>query len=150
MCSWLVNVPFFIFFNLRKMNKPQKKHKIVGNVLAIIFIVFVFQFCSSLLEGTPEAEEEVLLDMAVIASENYVRPLLLSPSTAEFARIKDRSIKLDEETYVVSSYVDSQNGFGAMIRTEWKSEIRFLGGDKYEDSSWRLELLEVAGEQVYP
>ena len=66
-------------------------------------------------------------------SEDIIKKILKSPSTAEFpggilTPFEDWSFSKNGTTYTVSSYVDSQNGFGAMIRSqftityEWKDE----------------------------
>ena len=66
-------------------------------------------------------------------SEDIIKKILKSPSTAEFpggflTPFEDWSFSKNGTTYTVSSYVDSQNGFGAMIRSqftityEWQDE----------------------------
>lgn len=66
-------------------------------------------------------------------SEETIKKILKSPSTAKFAGgfltpYEDWSFSKNGTTYTVSSYVDSQNGFGAMIRSqftityEWNDE----------------------------
>ena len=66
-------------------------------------------------------------------SEETIRKILKSPSTAKFAGgfltpYEDWSFSKNGTTYTVSSYVDSQNGFGAMPRKqftityEWNDE----------------------------
>ena len=48
-------------------------------------------------------------------------PRLKAPATAHFASITDSSIAYTPtgDAYLVESYVDSQNGFGAQIRTSF-------------------------------
>lgn len=64
-------------------------------------------------------------------AEEHVKAVLKAPSTAKFpgsflSPFEDWSISKDGNKFTVSSYVDSQNGFGAMIRSdftityEWK------------------------------
>lgn len=64
-------------------------------------------------------------------AEENVKEILKAPSTAKFpgsflSPFKDWNISKDGNKFTVSSYVDSQNGFGAMIRSdftityEWK------------------------------
>lgn len=66
-------------------------------------------------------------------AEDNIKKILKSPSTAEFpggflSPFEDWSFSKNGTSYTVSSYVDSQNGFGAMIRSqftityEWKDE----------------------------
>ena len=66
-------------------------------------------------------------------AETHIKNILKSPSSAEFpggflTPFEDWSFAKNGTTYTVSSYVDAQNGFGAMIRShftityEWKDE----------------------------
>lgn len=63
---------------------------------------------------------------AYIFSQDVVEGRLKAPRTAKFP-FRDYSIRLQSDcVYVVSSYVDSQNGFGALIRTHWVVKIQKL------------------------
>lgn len=52
--------------------------------------------------------------------QNGVKSILKSPSTAKFPNITNWYIGKDKEKIVVQSYVDAQNSFGAMIRSEFQ------------------------------
>lgn len=71
--------------------------------------------------------------------QKIVTPLLKSPSTAKFPSIVDWYSKETTEkgTYLVSSHVDSQNGFGAMIRTTFKATL------KKAEGGWKVDSLEM-------
>ena len=49
---------------------------------------------------------------------NQVTNVLKAPSTAVFCKDYELLIKENKGTYYVSGWVDSQNSFGAMIRTQ--------------------------------
>ena len=72
---------------------------------------------------------------------------LKTPSTAEFPsrgmfdETSPYSVAQEGDVYTVVSFVDAQNEFGAMIRSEWLVKLRFVGGDAYESTSW--EVLDV-------
>ena len=52
---------------------------------------------------------------------------------SQYAKVKkDHITKTGENEYKISSYVDSQNGFGAMIRSEWSCTIKFVENDKVQ------------------
>jgi hypothetical protein len=65
-------------------------------------------------------------------AEDMVREQLRAPKSAQFASWRDPAVKYSGVTdpktkeciWTVKSYVDSQNGFGAMIRTNFVAEIR--------------------------
>ena len=54
-----------------------------------------------------------------IYTEKNVKSLLKSPKTADFANINDWNFGKNDFYVVVQSYVDAQNSFGAIIRSEF-------------------------------
>ena len=61
-------------------------------------------------------------------AEKNVKDMLKSPATAEFpsSSEQDQHTKyIGDNTYEINSYVDSQNGFGAMMRTRFSCKIVF-------------------------
>jgi len=73
--------------------------------------------------------------------KQYVEQNLSSPSTADFP-FGDRAQQYKNQTYRASSYVDSQNGFGATIRSNWNCNIQYTGGDENSSENWKLVNLE--------
>lgn len=72
---------------------------------------------------------------AFVMCEQFVTDRLKAPKTADFASMSNSSISsLNSDTYTISSYVDSQNGFGAMVRTKFICKVKYVGNEK-----WRLE-----------
>jgi hypothetical protein len=62
----------------------------------------------------------------VVSSQQFVRDRLKAPSTAEFPIAMDdddQYRKINDSTFKVESYVDSENGFGAKIRTNYSCMI---------------------------
>ena len=77
-------------------------------------------------DGTPEATVEI---------HEFVTNMLKSPSSADFPWddvIKTQHRSDSPDTYELSSYVDSQNGFGAIVRTHYTAVVRKTG------SNWQL------------
>lgn len=76
-------------------------------------------------------------DLAYAMSQVLVQDQLVAPKTAEFPpRNKSLVLYIGENLYVVRSYVDSQNRFGAFIRTHYSCMVRDRG-----DDTWVLERL---------
>ena len=76
----------------------------------------------------PKTESDPILAYTMV--KELLPQYLKSPSTAEFPSMwdyKDHVTDLGEHRYKVVSYVDSQNGFGAMIRTYFSCIIVFEG-----------------------
>jgi len=69
--------------------------------------------------------------------QEFVKDNLKSPSSAVFpetySEIKRGAIKtLKDQEYIINSYVDSQNSFGAMIRTHFIVKLK-----QVDESHWR-------------
>jgi hypothetical protein len=69
--------------------------------------------------------------MAKVMCENFVEDRLKSPSSADFSGIFDTTITGSGTDYTVSGYVDAENIFGAMLRSNYTCEIRDSGNDKW-------------------
>lgn len=71
-----------------------------------------------------------------IEARQHVEARLVSPSTADYGTQEQsyqKSVKvLDGGRYLVHGWVDSQNRFGAMIRSRFEIELRYVGGERWE------------------
>ncbi len=78
---------------------------------------------------------------AWVAAQQYVEKQLISPSTAKFNGVARSPyvVYLGDARYRVTATVDSQNNFGAMIRTEFEAIVRAKRDDH---QTWILESLE--------
>lgn len=97
-----------------------------GVVAAILLVPLVG--CST--SDGPEKDEGDEYSAQYICEE-FVKDRLKSPATADFSD-EDRS-RSGPRTWVVSGSVDSENGFGAMIRNTFTCKVRYTG-----DDNWRL------------
>ena len=75
---------------------------------------------------------------AIAWAQIYVKSSLKAPSTAEFSHLKTRAGMTACGTWVVASHVDAQNGFGAMIRTQFRASV-----SKGAKDVWMLKDLQV-------
>jgi hypothetical protein len=80
-------------------------------------------------------------------SEFYIERLLKSPSTADFCT--GTATDLGDGRWKVVSCVDSQNGFGAMIRSNWQTIMIFDGTDVEDMGAWKVEQVIFDGKVVY-
>ena len=74
--------------------------------------------------------------MAFIMMQDFVKKRLKSPSTAKMPwqyKGDGTSVAKEGNIYTVVSWVDSQNSFGAMIRTVYAGRI-----EQVNDDQWRL------------
>jgi hypothetical protein len=101
----------------------------------------------------PESKVEDYSDFgseAYIVSKRYIEAILKSPSTADFPFMDFTATHLGNGRYRVTSYVDSENSFGAMIRSDWTVLMAYKSGDSINPSSWELEEVVFDGEVMYP
>ncbi|HET8885593.1 MAG TPA: hypothetical protein VFM70_04480 [Salinimicrobium sp.] len=87
--------------------------------LLLIFALIAFLSCSD------NGKKEFTPLDALVMSQHFVKQKLKSPSTAEFGSSTERVTKLNDSTFMVRNYVDSQNSFGAMIRSEYACTLYF-------------------------
>lgn len=65
-------------------------------------------------------------------SHDFVKNQLKAPSTAKFPWYDDSCVdSLGNSRYRVTSYVDAQNSFGAMLRSNYICELEYVGNDKW-------------------
>lgn len=108
----------------------MKKHQnLITWVALILAIVFMLNMCSKI-EPTPNGDQS---SMAKVMCEEFVKKRLKSPSSAKFPW-GNTARALGTEKYALVSYVDSQNSFGASLRTNFKCIVF----DNKETNKWEL------------
>ena len=105
------------------MKQRFKKH-ITSAFLLLVFGILAVGSTDSDKSSDPNAwKTEDNSIMAYIMMEDFVKQRLKSPSTAKFPGVfdgrADHVTALGNQTYRIVSYVDAQNSFGAMIRTQF-------------------------------
>lgn len=107
--------------------KQDSKQAAKGCIIMIVIVVvgfFVIKSCffnnGKIQEDSPKFTKQD----AVVQSHLCVEKLLKSPGSAEFPYQSDETIdQINDSTFVVLSYVDSQNDLGALKRTYYKCNI---------------------------
>lgn len=76
---------------------------------------------------------------AFACAKTQLLSMLASSSSAKFPWVHTDAItqKLSDGNYMISSYLDAQNGFGAMIRQDYVCKVRF---NSLDDCSAECEL----------
>lgn len=117
-------------------NTQKPKSKLVGcGVLLFIFIALVVIATNSC-ESKPKQEHSKAA--ASVMAEQFVKDKLKSPGSAKFQSFSDQNITdIGDGRYTIAAWVDSQNSFGALIRTKYICTVKYAGDDK-----WQLENLE--------
>jgi len=132
-------------------NKKEEKWTGTKIVTAALFAIFVAAVVSnSINEKTHSAHERATTysepkepkktwreednsSMASVMIEDFVKARLKSPSTADFQGVwSGRKITKNGTEYTTRSYVDSQNGFGAMLRTNFVCTVKQISKDEWQ------------------
>lgn len=106
----------------------------VALITIIVSLAFIFLVVIAT-SGTETETQDGSTELgACFMAQQFMTDRLKAPSSAEFENCNDATITfLGNNTYEVLSYVDSQNGFGAMLRTNYYVELYYLG-----DEYWRM------------
>ena len=90
------------------------------------------------------AELPTLDDAYLIAkrfAETYVKANFVCPTTADFPFFDYDGWKLGDSIYVIGSYVDAENRFGARMRTTYIVTVKYLGPYPSHQYCWRLDAI---------
>jgi len=150
-----------IFYALYIMNKSQKKSDTEAvtlsrnkgiNLLCIGIILFIVSgigiFITDLfMPDPPDAwKTKDNKTMAYTMMQNFVKDNLVSPGSAKFEWISEPDCKIirNEHSYQISSWVDSQNSFGAILRTKFEGII-----EQVDEKKWNLRSLYMDDQRTY-
>jgi hypothetical protein len=143
-------------------DKPSTKQKIIGGFFGIAVVLILLAALWWLFSWgvnkiinpdteAPAATPEVQAPKAHTDTEAYVdaeaivKKTLKSPSTAKFPSSSYATVEhYSTDGFKVSSYVDSQNGFGAMIRSDWTVLFQYTPDEKLD--IWQVI---VDGQEIY-
>ena len=133
---------------------PEKKwYQTWKGLLLILFIISVL---GKAIEDTPQKPKLTPQEEAAKQAEKqrsndnldaktydklYIEKALKAHTTAKWQNsmdfyadnAKDKKGQPIKDIWVVSGYVDAQNSFGAMIRTQWQVKLKKIGAE-----SWKL------------
>jgi hypothetical protein len=116
----------------------------IGLAIPLFFVaIFAYQMLTrspeDMARDAAEQEEKALSAAAWGRAKDFVTKSLKSPKTADFPSLDWKSKRLDKSRFLVSSHVDSQNGFGANIRTDFNVILKYKGGPAEDPHSWEVE-----------
>lgn len=107
----------------------------VGVLFIIMFAIGIPALLDSRGQSAPthtaeQASTPTHSDAEVYATaEAILQKFLKAPSTANFASMSEAKFQTYSDGYRVDSYVDAQNSFGAMIRSNWTVLFSFGSGN---------------------
>jgi hypothetical protein len=126
-----------------KNEKPGCLGRIVILIISLAVVTCLIAY-SNYRDGkeTPETRKAANCRhgnvIAHTMAEHYVEQRLKSPSTAKFPWYRDSQVSyVGECEFIVQSYVDAQNSFGAMLRSDYSVRL------KYDPNSDSYSLLDI-------
>lgn len=112
----------------------------------------VFQWCELEMQNNYERfsnhfnqlDAKDLSPIAVLLCRKRIENQLISPGTAKHPLLKRQSIDRGKWRYTIHTYVDSQNMYGALLRTRYNCTIHYNGsGEEYDPSNWTLDYFKI-------
>ena len=117
----------------------------MGAWLLVILVVAPIAWLFLTQERAPQASAEAPSPfMAFVICQGFVKSGLKAPASAQFPPKPLSAIDAGNNTYIVTSMVDSQNSFGAMLRSDWLCKAQYIGGPAGAPSSWKLLELKIS------
>lgn len=126
-------------------NQNQAQNACGGCVLLLILLIWIGS-CMGGGGGSTDPDYAkdsnglTKIDVYSMAHQ-FVEDNLKAPSTAKFPWGADEHsvVNLGGTQYRVSAWVDAQNGFGAMIRSDWTVVMTYQGNDR-----WTLDDIQLS------
>lgn len=142
----------------RSTQPPAEWATVCGTVVAVIIVLGLglwgYRSCSSVFELSPETEAKIEKERrhrdrygdkvsAWVMAQDFVKKRLVSPGSADFGgwldQIADDCVTdLGEGEYIIKGWVDSQNKFGAKLRSHFTCRLKYVGNDKWQCESMDL------------
>ncbi|MGY1778762.1 hypothetical protein [Geodermatophilus sp. SYSU D01036] len=120
--------------------KKQEGNPVLGFIVLLIIVAIVVYACnrddSDTSSGGDDSGSSSETDdrsdgMAKVMCEDFIEERLKAPSTADFSGIFDTTITGSGDDYTVRGYVDAENSFGAMLRSNYTCQIHDNGDDTW-------------------
>jgi hypothetical protein len=109
-----------------------------GCLMLATIVVLAMAVCTIILfsgndgaQGTPTAIGPTERSGYVICKQ-FLEKRLKAPSTADYPMLSETNRSLVGNIFTVTAFVDSQNSFGAMIRTNFYCQVEYVGNDNWK------------------
>ena len=102
-------------------NSTPQKPKIIANEAMSAQAQYAFN------EKLSQAKETATIIDDMVEAKLFAQAielqLLKAPATAQFCSLEEMTVTSSGDAYIVSGYVDSQNSYGAIVRTPFKITV---------------------------
>jgi hypothetical protein len=110
--------------------------KLIIGCLWFIGIVVVFGILGQMTKSDAHGDA---YSAQLMCEQHFVKDKLLAPASAKFSPDSEtNAISYGNEVWIVTGYVDSQNAFGAMLRSPYTCTVKYVGKD-----TWHLESVKI-------
>jgi len=116
--------------NIQSKKTKNKSGCLNWFIIGAVLLIIIYSIGSNGDDSSSSSSTSTKKFLAYNYAEDFVEKKIKSPSTATFPGVteKDRHITdIGGGIYKIKSWVDSQNGFGAIIRTNFSCTIIFEG-----------------------
>lgn len=124
---------------LSEIRKTETTGKRIGYGILIVGFILMVNYCSD--DGPSESDEKASEPVkkelswdeidntseAYIYTQWYVEQQLKSPGSAEFPIGTSDYVKKHGSIYIINSYVDAQNSYGALLRSHFRAKVQQKG-----------------------
>jgi len=126
----------FLTASFTKEPSPAKTDHTFRNIGCGVIVLLLVGLCISsdrdIAEQQTRERLEGSVEGAAIACQTFVKQQLKAPATAKFPNPYTPGTHvmhaLPNGVFQISSHVDAQNSFGALIRNTWDCEVRLVAG----------------------
>ena len=103
----------------------------MSRVAVIVGTPFVILMIVAAPEGDSSPSGDELKFGARDVCHQFVEDRLRAPATAGFENSREATISVANGIHTVRGHVDSENGFGALIRSDYTCQVRHSGGENF-------------------
>lgn len=112
--------------------EPVEDKRQLSPVVFVIILAVVLCIAVGVITSSFKRPDRADAIGAYVACKQFIEGGLKAPSTAVFASQSQSDItNTGDGSFRVNSYVDAQNSFGAMIRTDFTCTVKYEGGDQW-------------------
>lgn len=118
---------------------------IIGGAVVLLAVFFGIYLASAKSGVQPEKVSSTsnLTQQREDAMKQIVSSFLKSPGSAKFVDLVVRKKSGTENEYVAFGNVDSQNSFGALLRTHFNLTAIYQGGDVGDTKNWQVDSIDM-------
>lgn len=108
---------------------------VAGVIALILLIVWGVNKCSG--GGSNKSSKEASQNSAFQHCKQSIKKQLKAPKTADFP-FMDFKWRKEGNAYTITSYVNAENSFGAMLKSSWICTATHNGGSEYDINNWSI------------